>query len=860
MPKLIVLNDETYIQLLQHLEGSTALRPDIFQPLMESLNATVDLPAPVHSGPSTLTSTASISTLNSSTSTLIASPCASALMESAASSSCGSSSVPSGDSSVPSGDSRLLPTEVHIPPTHIALPHEANVDNNVVGMPFSQENPEYMHVVDEEMPAVFLTPQSPATSSSASSASSSPDPYLNMNGKRPPGGTNETPLLKKVMLRIHSLAQVQAKLRAAAAQPAGNAGGAGGGDVSKCPRKGDAARMGRDNDIGDVDCDILGCRDCSAGVGGHSNADTVLGAAAAALDQSDGETEVLSSEDDEISGQPSPKKKRGKGKRAKKLCGYTTKGKGPPLTKSAGELLGALLATISLPDKRCDLNKLLDGLEQNTDDIDLEVLKTLDAVVHRLNAIQHKVHINSFWYMVALVQLAMHVHSATRLAALCASTSPYILVLIAVAEMQDDFTSKKCSSNDNIIALCSAFREISLPTDDKWGPLVQRLHVPLEYIQNKSPVIDQLQFCYRIPSEERNIPEVLEFVPFHSLIQTDKVLEEINTNFAKLPPRSKSWYEPPIPQWVVPTNGYGDPHLPDVHTIRTPKPHVKTLSPVSLKTSAIFTEREREAAEDANIALNLDDLEELSRKVLCIEDATGKFLAENFSLPPHLLQKLREAIPLVQAAMPGEWKADNSTRIPFSYASFHYSSYAQFGEKGDNAPQDAAHLNNVQRDHGGRVNFSQRIPHELNDITDHPQEFAILSDAFNDIFKYIQVVIQKRHPEAYMRLTAYCDVLPMNAACPYLFGGFVLNLRAATWGHRDPGDLVLCVAIPLGDFIGGELCLYELGLKFKLKMGDVLIFPSCDLTHFNMHFQGKRGTVVLHSDRQGEEWVRNCRG
>ncbi|KAF8144149.1 hypothetical protein K438DRAFT_2029290 [Mycena galopus ATCC 62051] len=787
MPKLIVLNDETYLQLLLHLEGSTALRPDVFQPLMESLNAAVDLPSPAHSGPSTLTSTASISTLNSSTSTLIASPCASALMESAASSSCGASSVSSGDLSVPSGDS----TEVHIPPTHITLPHEVNIDNNVVGTPFSQENPEYTHVVDEEMPGVFLTPQSPATSSSASSASSSPDPYLNMNGKRPPGGTNETPPLKKVMLRIPSLAQVQAKLRAAAAQPAGNAGGAGGGgDGSKCPRKGDAARMGRDDDIGDVDCDIPGCRDCSAGVGGHSNADAVLGAAAAALDQSDGETEVSSSEDDEISGQPLPKKKRGKGKRAKKLCGYTIKGKGPPLTKSAGELLGALLATISLPDKRRDLDKPLDGLEQNTDDIDLEVPKTLDAVVHRLNAIQHKAHINSFWYMVALVQLAMHVHSkkqtaantcrrvpgaqaiateynysattftrrlesATRLAALCASTSPYILVLIAVAEMQDDFASKKRFSNDDIIALCSAFREIS---HDKWGPLVQRLCVPLEYIRNKSPVINQLQFCFRIPSEERNIPEVLEFVPFHSLIQTDKVLEEINTNFAKLPPRSKSWYEPPVAQWVVPTDGYGDPHLPDVHTIRTPKPYVKTPSPVSLKTSAIFTERERKAAEDANIALNLDDLEELIKdanrqgyiridrdilngKVLRIENATGKFLAENFSLPPHLLQKLREAIPLVQAAMPGEWKADDSTRIPFSYASFHYSSYARFGEKGDDAPQDAAHLNNVQRDHGGRVNFSQRIPHESNDITDRPQEFAILSDAFNDIFEYIRVVV-----------------------------------------------------------------------------------------------------------------------
>lgn len=88
----------------------------------------------------------------------------------------------------------------------------------------------------------------------------------------------------------------------------------------------------------------------------------------------------------------------------------------------------------------------------------------------------------------------------------------------------------------------------------------------------------------------------------------------------------------------------------------------------------------------------------------------------------------------------------------------------------------------------------------------------------------------------------------------------MVNLRVSTWAHRDHGDKQLCVVIAFGKYTGGELCVYEIGLKFDLQMGDVLIFPSCDLTHFNMHFSGKRGTLVLHSDRQGDEWVKDCRG
>jgi hypothetical protein len=88
----------------------------------------------------------------------------------------------------------------------------------------------------------------------------------------------------------------------------------------------------------------------------------------------------------------------------------------------------------------------------------------------------------------------------------------------------------------------------------------------------------------------------------------------------------------------------------------------------------------------------------------------------------------------------------------------------------------------------------------------------------------------------------------------------VLNFCVSTDGHRDHIDKKICIVIPFGEWEGGEICLYELGLVIKLKAGDILVFPSCDITHFNLHFSGLRGSLVLHSDREGDNWVENRNG
>jgi len=116
-------------------------------------------------------------------------------------------------------------------------------------------------------------------------------------------------------------------------------------------------------------------------------------------------------------------------------------------------------------------------------------------------------------------------------------------------------------------------------------------------------------------------------------------------------------------------------------------------------------------------------------------------------------------------------------------------------------------------------------------------------------------------PWEFNELQIYCDHLPLNdmpATAP--FAGIVINFCVSTDAHRDWSDKLLCVVIPFGDWEGGEIVLYELGLVIKMKSWDVLVFPSFKIVHFNLHFKGLRGSFVLYSDIQGDNWVENHNG
>jgi hypothetical protein len=113
-------------------------------------------------------------------------------------------------------------------------------------------------------------------------------------------------------------------------------------------------------------------------------------------------------------------------------------------------------------------------------------------------------------------------------------------------------------------------------------------------------------------------------------------------------------------------------------------------------------------------------------------------------------------------------------------------------------------------------------------------------------------------PDTFHALSEAADSLPGNEQlAAYPFSGLVLNFNGATRIHRDWDDKDICVVIVTSNCTGGSLVLKELGLVLDLKNGDMVTFRSAKLSHFNLHFRGLRASLVLHSDRSLDSWVKN---
>jgi hypothetical protein len=90
----------------------------------------------------------------------------------------------------------------------------------------------------------------------------------------------------------------------------------------------------------------------------------------------------------------------------------------------------------------------------------------------------------------------------------------------------------------------------------------------------------------------------------------------------------------------------------------------------------------------------------------------------------------------------------------------------------------------------------------------------------------------------------------------------VLNIQPATLGHRDDSDMVdsICLVMALGEFHGGELCLYEAGVVIELPPGGVVAIRSKRDLHFNLDFIGQRMSFVFTSDKGLERWEKDRNG
>ncbi|KAJ6609476.1 hypothetical protein B0H10DRAFT_1954589 [Mycena sp. CBHHK59/15] len=280
-----------------------------------------------------------------------------------------------------------------------------------------------------------------------------------------------------------------------------------------------------------------------------------------------------------------------------------------------------------------------------------------------------------------------------KLTLLCAGGTLYLLPIIAALDMRTCIT-QQCGEED-ILSIANTLREVK---HRQWLPLVKHLMIPIQFLHGlKDGILPQLPLFYNVPKPVGEAPETYQY-HFCNIVQLDTVFDSIETNYPKLPARSLEWDSQTIPS----------PYWSSLQFQATPsRPHRDT-----------WTEWQRSVAERAEVALNLKDLEDKLNvnhaggkrkrnfKPLFIRDANDKLLSLVLTVPDAIHQSLEDAILHLEAAMPGEFREEDSQREKFKYYSCHYTWYNRFGEKGFTAPANV-HPNNIRNDHDGQVNFTQ---------------------------------------------------------------------------------------------------------------------------------------------------------
>ncbi|KAJ7478839.1 hypothetical protein B0H11DRAFT_2423821 [Mycena galericulata] len=599
---------------------------------------------------------------------------------------------------------------------------------------------------------------------------------------------------------------------------------------------------------------------------------------------------------------PSGKGKRGVPGKKGKMKEWRSDGTGPDVTKGAGLLLNTLI-TIFAAENQERLRDLLQRL-RDPSSLGAEVLSSgtdMDAVIGRLKSYETQRQVLDFVQMCDLIQLALNVDNlrkeaveagnkppgirkiakryskkkstfyewATagfRLLHMCSAATFYILPILACLDLRSHLTKAPAKSDivRDINSLSNALREVS---DAKWGLLIKRFMVPIKYIQEqKIPLLETYKFV-----------RGQETFGFSDVAEADRILDSVATGLYHLPARSSKWTLSPEELFVPP------PEVPllnrdDVINIQTPLVLPRTSTcPFKKNNGKAWTEAQRELASNAEVVQTPGELSRklienhrtgtnapgkylkinsdiLNGNALTIRDSTGLMVSTLIPMPKALTDRFQKAILNLDAILPGEFKADNSRREGYEYLSLRYVWYWRMGER-VTIGFPIFYFGFLI------VNWNQRMPYASVESLEHSLEYEALIEVFGEVMEFQRANFEHLLPDEYSTVSVFADVLPLNVFAPaYPFSGFALNLRVATDGHRDPLDKDYCLIIIISECEGGELCLYELGLVAGLKTGDVFIFPSCYVTHFNLHFNGLRATLVLHTDRQGDQWAKNGGG
>ncbi|KAA1475704.1 hypothetical protein DENSPDRAFT_758092, partial [Dentipellis sp. KUC8613] len=173
-----------------------------------------------------------------------------------------------------------------------------------------------------------------------------------------------------------------------------------------------------------------------------------------------------------------------------------------------------------------------------------------------------------------------------------------------------------------------------------------------------------------------------------------------------------------------------------------------------------------------------------------------------------------------------------------SFNAYHFSWYNRHATKGINAPAGISPIN-LSVKGARRTNYSQMLPYLSADMEKHSDVFQDLRDLFQDIIRAVEAKVRVFEclPDEYKLMMVDAEFLPGNAQSfvrPFL--GWVVNINIVAEAHRDGKDRHYCLVMPIGNFEGGALVLYEQGLVLELRNGDYVVFESGKTTHFNLRY------------------------
>ncbi|KAG2158724.1 uncharacterized protein EDB93DRAFT_1245956 [Suillus bovinus] len=175
--------------------------------------------------------------------------------------------------------------------------------------------------------------------------------------------------------------------------------------------------------------------------------------------------------------------------------------------------------------------------------------------------------------------------------------------------------------------------------------------------------------------------------------------------------------------------------------------------------------------------------------------------------------------------------------------------------KGNEAPKEVQPW--LLEKEGMRTNYQQVIPYISKDLRKHQHIYSTISHVYAELFEWMETFLQ----EEFEMLMEVVSMLPGNHSPPFApFISLVTNINVRTKAHRDGQDRHLCLVIPIGHFQGGALCLLENGLVLELRSGDVVLFRSSEVTHFNLDYNGARVSPVFQTDREFSAWLKNQNG